>query len=527
MTGKRLKPAGFCARWRCAIIVFSFGIAFLVMAASMKIIVDKIFHAELISNLEIKQDNSNAYKQWKSPSIPIHTEFYVFDIVNAMEMKQGKSPVVEQKGPYTYREILDKRNISFDQEKPAASYNQKTTYLFDKELSCKDCDPYRDDITTVNMPFVILSEVARNYSGVVKFLFEIFFRSENEDLLMTKSVQELLWGYNDTMFAAFSGWKKKYPFLNFIPDISPFMTLQPNDTYEGESTVNTGVQDINLVGVLEMWNGRKDVGLWKTVYANMFNGSDGSRFRPGVTKADTLYFFSTNLCRSLYINFDTKNDIKGIKVYRFTTPADIFKNSTHNPDNAAFCLHRCYPYGILPGTKDCKPSTMESPIVVSTPHFLIGDPYLRTQVEGLSPNKEKHGLFISIEPMMGIPLQALIRLQLNLHIQSIPGISQTNGIKEAYIPVMYFNNNITVDDATAKMLRDQIILPLSICFYVEIALYVLGGLFVVVAVMMFFKKRMGSSSHELINVNSNGAESEQPIHSESDAEREALIPKPL
>jgi hypothetical protein len=482
-TGK----AGCFRRWKQVIILFLFGLLLIAFAGSMKVIVSQIFQSEIKAQLVLKPDNtSSRYQQWKFPTVPIHMEFYVFDIVNEFEVKQGKSPVVSQLGPYTYRESLSKKNISFDKEQPAVSYNEETSFIFVKELSCESCDPYNDFITTINIPYAILSEVARGYPAIVRFAIDLLLIGNKEDLIMRRTVQDLIWGYNDSIFEELAELKKRLH-LSFMPDISPFMNLQPNNSFNGEVTVNTGKHDIKTVASWEKWNGKSNVGLWKTIYANMLNGSDGTQFAPGTTRKDQLYFFSPNLCRSIYLRYDKQHSIKGIDVYRFTTPESIFQNSTYDPDNEAFCLHRCYPNGILAGTRDCKPSTVESPIVISTPHFLLGDPYLRQQVGGLSPNRESHGLFLSIEPMTGIPLQALVRLQINLHIQEVDDISGTKGIKESYVPVMYFNNNATIDDGTAKMLRNDIMIPLSVCFYLEIGIFCLGSLLVLLAGVMLIK----------------------------------------
>ncbi|XP_031567524.1 lysosome membrane protein 2-like [Actinia tenebrosa] len=510
---------GFISRWRKVIILFLSGAMLVSFGVVLKVIVNKIFKSELKSQLVISPDNSSLrYREWKFPTVPIHIEFYLFDIINELEVRQGGLPCVKQRGPYSYREFLDKKNITFDSERTKVSYNEEKTYVFDKELSCPSCDPFKDNITTINIPYVILSVVAQGYPWIAKFAINLLLETMNEDLIMRRSVQQIIWGYNDTIFTEFEKLKEKFK-ISFIPDVSPLMNLQPNKSFDGEVTVNTGKDNLKLVATWERWKNKADVGLWKTKYANMFNGSDGTQFNPGITKSDLLYFFSSNLCRSIYLNFDLQHSIEGIDVYRFTTPPSLFENETSNPDNKAFCLHRCYPNGILAGNRDCKPSSIESPIVISTPHFLLGDPYLRQQVQGLSPNKDKHGLFLSIEPMTGIPLQALIRLQINLHIQQVDYITGTKNIRESYVPVMYFSNNATVDHSTAKMLLDDLIIPLRVCFYVEIGLFCLGSLLILIGGVLLIKRIRRSKKPICVKIND--VNDRNGYNSESDP----LIPK--
>lgn len=43
---------------------------------------------------------------------------------------------------------------------------------------------------------------------------------------------------------------------------------------------------------------------------------------------------------------------------------------------------------------------VDSPIMLSFPHFYLADDSLRTAVEGISPpEKEKHQLFIDVQPV--------------------------------------------------------------------------------------------------------------------------------
>lgn len=41
-------------------------------------------------------------------------------------------------------------------------------------------------------------------------------------------------------------------------------------------------------------------------------------------------------------------------------------------------------------------SVVDSPVVVSYPHFLYGDPALREEFEGLNPDKDKHDFYMDI-----------------------------------------------------------------------------------------------------------------------------------
>ena len=103
-----------------------------------------------------------------------------------------------------------------------------------------------------------------------------------------------------------------------------------------------------------------------------------------------------------------------------------------NPDNFCYCpdFQKCAEidkandkWNILPcfnGTKEvqCKDGYIRvgncyggAPIIMSGPHYLNVYPGLLEQIEGLNPNKEKHGTTWDIEPNTGISIGAHMKFQ--------------------------------------------------------------------------------------------------------------------
>lgn len=73
-----------------------------------------------------------------------------------------------------------------------------------------------------------------------------------------------------------------------------------------------------------------------------------------------------------------------------------------DPENECFCTHPdglqhklCSTDGIL----DVSRCRKGAPILLSAPHFFMGDPQLRKDVIGLNPEKEEHETFLEIEPV--------------------------------------------------------------------------------------------------------------------------------
>ena len=69
---------------------------------------------------------------------------------------------------------------------------------------------------------------------------------------------------------------------------------------------------------------------------NLLAGSDGQAFPPDVTDDKRYYIFATDICRSLYAEYDSEIDIDGINALRYTVPAKAFQVNT--TENIGFCM---------------------------------------------------------------------------------------------------------------------------------------------------------------------------------------------
>lgn len=122
------------------------------------------------------------------------------------------------------------------------------------------------------------------------------------------------------------------------------------------------------------------------------------------------------------------------RTFRFSPSETTFDSPTDSPENACYCLTQpCLPSGLL-DISGCKPG---SPIYMSWPHFMYGDPQLRKDIEGMSPDPEKHSFQFDVVPVRstadgrsdsdskwllslqkyGISLAARARLQMNVIVK--------------------------------------------------------------------------------------------------------------
>ena len=141
-----------------------------------------------------------------------------------------------------------------------------------------------------------------------------------------------------------------------------------------------------------------------------------------------------------------------LKTYRFTPAPSAFSSS----DSSCFCPTPggCAPEGMFNVTA-CQG---DAPMLLSWPHFYGGDPSLVEQVEGLSPDKDKHQFGIDILPQLGVGLRAAIRLQINIFLElvlgcyvlsdfilivfRVDGVTALANTTDAFLPIVWFDDGI-------------------------------------------------------------------------------------
>jgi scavenger receptor class B, member 1 len=97
-------------------------------------------------------DSSPAFKYWLEPPATVYRKYYIFDVKNPLEIKEGTNkPIVVEKGPYVFREKIEKRNIKFE-GKDHLTFSPVTTLFFEPSLSN---GTENDRITFLNVPAVV------------------------------------------------------------------------------------------------------------------------------------------------------------------------------------------------------------------------------------------------------------------------------------------------------------------------------------------------------------------------------------
>ncbi|XP_034719883.1 platelet glycoprotein 4 isoform X1 [Etheostoma cragini] len=440
-----------CCNRRCGLIAGAvFGAVVAILGGILIPLGNSIIEGTVKKEAVI-EPGTTAYDNWVSTGGMVYRQFWLFDVQNAQEViENGSSPVVVEKGPYTYRtRYLAKENITFYPNHTAAFLLPQGA-IFEPSMSVGSDE---DKVTTLNLAVAV-----SDYSLVPELLHIILesrIKKSNSSLFQTRTVHELLWGYIDPMLKDNVGLFAPY-----------------NGTYDGYYNVYTGKEDISKVGMIDMWQGHRSLGFWNDTYCDMINGTDASSFAPFVDKKKPLYFFTSDICRSVSAGFKESMDLKGIEVYRYTLQPNTLASPAENPDNQCFCksfktTRNCTLAGVL-DVSSCKGG---QPVFISLPHFLHGSAYLRENVQGLNPIEEHHDTFLDVEPTTGFTLRFAKRIQANMIYGPSNVITVLKKVKDYTIfPLVWLNETAAVDDETADMFKKELISRIDMLAIIQKAL---------------------------------------------------------
>ncbi|XP_059214003.1 scavenger receptor class B member 1 isoform X2 [Centropristis striata] len=459
-----------------------------VLGAVFLIVGPAVMKDQVIKNTVIDPKNEMSYTMWKDVPVPFYMSVYFFNVLNPKEMLAGEKPIVEQKGPYVYRKKIQKDNITFHSN-GTVSYREYRQYFFEPTMSSGN---ESDVVTIPNMLVLGAAIMMEKLPYLVRLMISASFKNFNEGPFLTKRVEELMWGY-DSQLVEFLN--KHFP--GMLPMTGKFgLFAEFNNSNTGLFTIYTGQTDIRKVHKVDSWNGLTKLNNWATPQCNMINGTAGQMWPPFMTRESTLPFYSPDACRSMELVYQRDGQLKGIPLYRYVAPKTLFANGTDYAPNEGFCP--CRQSGLL-NVSSCR---HDSPVFISHPHFFNADPVLRDYVSGLDPTEEEHGLFIDIHPLTGVPLNVSIRLQLNLYIKRVAGITETGKISEVVMPMIWFEESGYIDGPILDTFHTNLVVLPAVMEFMQYGFIALGLLTIVIAAVMHHKlkaddkERINDHDHE-------------------------------
>uniref|UniRef100_A0A8C5E325 Platelet glycoprotein 4 n=1 Tax=Gouania willdenowi TaxID=441366 RepID=A0A8C5E325_GOUWI len=265
-----------------------------------------------------------------------------------------------------------------------------------------------------------------------------------------------------------------------------------NGTYDGYYNVYNGKDDIKKVSVIDRWRGKRSLTFWNDTYCDMLNGTDATSFPPFIDKKKPLFFFSSDICRSVSASYVNTMDLKGIDVYRYSLLPSTLASPVDNPDNHCFCRDfKTTKNCTLAGVLDISSCQDGRPIYISLPHFLHGSPSLREGVLGLNPVEVYHDTYLDVEPTTGFTLRFAKRIQVNMMYGPSANITVLKKVKDYTIfPLVWLNETAALDDETADMFKRELFSRIKLLEMIQQGLLGAGvALFVICLISYFVVRR--------------------------------------
>ncbi|XP_048199086.1 scavenger receptor class B member 1 isoform X1 [Perognathus longimembris pacificus] len=455
------------ARWAAAALGVT-GLLCAVLGALMVGLGPSFIKQQVLKNVRI-DPQSLSFNMWKEIPVPFYMSVYFFEVINPNEILKGEKPLVQERGPYVYRQFRHKTNITFN-DNGTVSFREHRSFQFQPD---KSRGAESDYIVLPNILVMSAAAMMEHKPTSLKLLMTLAFSTLGERAFMNRTVGEVMWGYEDPLVNLIN---------KYFPDMLPFkgkfgLFSEMNDTDSGLFTVFTGVHDISRIHFVDKWNGLSKVNYWHSEGCNMINGTSGQIWPPFMTPETSLEFYSPEACRSMNLIYKEPGVFQGIPTYRFVAPKTLFANGSVYPPNEGFCP--CLESGIL-NVSTCR---FNAPLFLSHPHFYNADPVLAEAVLGLHPDPQEHSLFLDIHPVTGIPMNCSVKLQLSLYMKAVRGIGQTGKIEPVVLPMLWFSQSGAMEGAPLRTFYTQLVLFPKVLHYAQYVLLALGGALLLVPIV--------------------------------------------
>lgn len=255
----------------------------------------------------------------------------------------------------------------------------------------------------------------RNADALAKLGVNLILNLRGGSLFVTRKVSEMLFdGYND-------------PLLDYLKEANSgiipfdkfgwFYDRNGSWSYDGVFNMNNGEIDITKLGTLHSWNGESTTNFYSDACSKI-NGTTGRVWPPNMNAEEDVTVFLPDICRSISLapqNLITQES-------KWTGDERIFDNGENYSPNKCFCTGADCP-DLKPGLLNVSDCQYGFPAFVSHPHFYLADPSYNDAVDGLYPTKEKHEISITLNSTNGMPLEMNNRLQMNILLQPISGLT--------------------------------------------------------------------------------------------------------
>ncbi|KAG7295692.1 hypothetical protein JYU34_021976 [Plutella xylostella] len=376
-------------------------------------------------------DGGEIFEMWRKPEVDLYVKVYLFNVTNADDYLAGKADkvIVNEVGPYVYKELLEHKVTKFNDNGTVSAIPKHPLQWVDELSEGRKED---DILYLPHIALLSIANVVAPQSMFTRFGLNNLITMTKSQPLVKMTAKEFMMGYKSNLMTLGNTFMPGWIYFDKLGLIDRMYDF--NGDYE---TIFTGAGDISNAGLIDTYKGSTDLPQWDGKHcSNVQYASDGTKFKGGVGKNESVLFFRKNLCRAAPLVPVAEGVKSGLKSYMYTFPENLFDNGKHVKENQCFCRKgKCLPAGLLDVT-DCY---YGFPIALSYPHFYKGDEVLSSKVEGLTPSKEKHETRFWLQPESGLPIDVSAKIQINMALGDLSSITNAGRFSNMYLPLLWFD----------------------------------------------------------------------------------------
>ncbi|XP_055318862.1 scavenger receptor class B member 1-like isoform X3 [Sitodiplosis mosellana] len=431
-----------CRRSATCHVMFILIVVFLISGAVFFVMwFTELYNDSIVSSLVLAK-NSTALHYFIQPPLNPQLKVHIFNYTNTERFLDGldKKLIVKDIGPFVYTEKTQKVEVVYN-DNNTISYREHRSFDFRPELSAAH---QFVPLIVPNVPFLTAAWQSLKWDYLKTAAFNVATFAITLKPFVHVPAHSFLWGYDDPLIEI----SKTYG--DSKPKFDKFgMLVTRNGTSEETFTVNSGVDDIRKLNVIDNFKGQPRMNFWSTNECNRVDGSDGSQFPPHLMdKKHKLEVFIKAFCRKFPMVYDSEVSLfNGVPAYRYKAPRNVFDNPDKNPANECYCdigSGKCAPSGVFNATL-----CFDAPIYSSFPHFLYGDDKLFENIDGLSPNENEHLTFADVHPRLAFPMAGSSRFQINAQVHKAERSELNRFENEQILPVMWME--VTSDEVPEEL----------------------------------------------------------------------------
>lgn len=127
---------------------------------------------QLIFQQTVLREGTEQFDRWVKLPQPIHFKVYLFNVTNPDGVSNGEIPIVNEVGPYIYRQYREKELTGFSKDKSVVSFRQYQFFHFDAASSAPLSDT--EPLTLLNVQLNVSSHLSDN--GFIRQRHALFMR---------------------------------------------------------------------------------------------------------------------------------------------------------------------------------------------------------------------------------------------------------------------------------------------------------------------------------------------------------------